>query len=217
MVLPNSGMVRTGFRLLLAGSFLFVAPAGLAQGWAPVPGAPAPSGGSYQTLPSASAAAMSGYSKLPLNPGMAAGRLEELRNLMNTTRPKEYQDAIGEYCDWLSDMADAHWKLAQAFGKDGGMRGYAESERQLCLKFGSLKRQAMLLKAEFLVAQHRYPEALGPLVDIVTAEPKTETGQHAYKILRDIGFSDATAATADDATATSKPAPASKPADKSKQ
>jgi hypothetical protein len=203
-------VVRTRFRVFLTVSFLCVGQPVWAQGWAPVPGAPTPSSSVYPSSPMAPAAALGGYGKLPLNPGMAAGRLEELRNLMTTTRPKEYQDAISEYCDWLSDMADAHWKLAQAFGKDSGMHGYAESERQLCLKFGSLKRQAMLLKAQFLVAQRRYPEALGPLVDIVTAEPKTETGQQAYKILRDIGFSDATAAGAVEAT--SKPATASKPA-----
>jgi hypothetical protein len=110
---------------------------------------------------------------------------------MATTNPKQFQDAIAEYCDWLSDMADAHWKLSQTFAKDAGSKAYADSEKNLCLKFGQLKRQAMLLKAQFLVSQRRYPEALGPLVDIVAAEPKTETGQTAYKILRDIGFSDA--------------------------
>lgn len=228
MVLPNSGKAVLLFGLVPALSFLFVSPAAYSQGWAPIPGsqgAPAPSGSM-----SAAGGALGGYNKLPLTAGSAMGRLEELRNLMETTRPKDYQDALGEFCDWLSEMADAHWKLAQTFGKDNSTRGYAESERQLCLKFGQLKRQAMLLKAEFLIKQHRYPEALGPLVDIVTAEPKTETGQSAYRLLRDIGFSDATAVaapptpapvavppekplvTVEQPAATSKPAPPSKPA-----
>jgi hypothetical protein len=224
MVLPNSGKVRTRFSLSLALSFLFVAQASSAQSWAPIPGstgAPAPTGGSaFSAMPT-----LGGYNKLPLTPVSAAGRLEELRNLMLTTRPKHFQDAISEYSDWLSDMADAHWKLAQAFAKDSSTRGYAESERQLNQKFGGLKRQAMLLKAEFLIGQKRYPEALGPLVDIVSAEPKTETGRNAYKLLRQIGFSDPTAVAAPSApaavekppsseelSATSKSGPPSKPA-----
>jgi hypothetical protein len=147
---------------------------------APVPGAPVAGGGGIGTS----------YERLPLNPGNAAARLEELRNMMSTARPKEFQDAIGEYSDWLSDMADAHWKLSQTFGKADSMKGQAESERQLCFKFGQLKRQSMLLKAEFLIKHKRFPEALAPLVDIVVAEPKTETGQNAYRMLKEIGFSE---------------------------
>jgi hypothetical protein len=130
-----------------------------------------------------------GYSKLPLNTGNAVAHLEELRNAMGNLRPQDFQEMIGEYCDWLSDLADAHWKLAQTFAKADATKAQSESEKQLCQKFGSLKRQAMLLKAQFLISQRRYPEALAPLVDIVTAEPRTETGQNAYKLLQEIGFS----------------------------
>ena len=153
---------------------------------APVPGPPptlgvgSPGGGQAGTATS--------YERLPLNAGNAQSRLDELRNLMPHSRAKEFQEAIGEYCDWLQDMADAHWKLSQTFSKDG-MKPQADVERQDCTKFGQLRRQAMLLKAQFLIAQRRYPEALGPLVDIVVAEPKTETGQAAYRLLREIGFS----------------------------
>lgn len=194
MFLPKSGPLATRFTLLGAITLSFVTPA-FAQGWAPAPGAPAPTGGGAPagsaTTMVIPASALNSYTKLPLNPGMAAGRLEELRASMQTSSPKQFQDAIAEYCDWLSDMADAHWKLSQTFAKDPSTKNYAESEKNLCVKFGQLKRQAMLVKAQFLVNQRRYPEALSPLVDIVTAEPKSDTGQTAYKILRDIGFSNA--------------------------
>jgi hypothetical protein len=131
------------------------------------------------------------YDKLPLDAGQAIARLEELRNLMPpTTRPGEYQQAINEYCEWLSDMADAHWRLYQAFNKSESTRTQAESERQLNQRFSSLKRQAILLKAEFLIGQKRYPEALAPLVDIAAAEPRSQTGERAYKLLQEIGFSE---------------------------
>ena len=165
------------------------APAPSARYSAPVPGTPATLGA--PVAPGVMApAATTAYDRLPLNPGNAIARLEELRNMMPHSRPKDFQDSIAEYCDWLSDMADAHWKLAQSFGKIESTRSQAESEKQMCFRFGQLKRQAMLLKAEFLIAQKRYPEALAPLVDIVVAEPKTETGQNAYRRLQEIGFSE---------------------------
>jgi hypothetical protein len=153
---------------------------------APVPGSfPAPPAGV-----AGNPAAASEYEKLPLNPALASARLEELRNLMPSTRPKDFQESINGYCEWLSDMADAHWRIAQTFSKHDSTKGQAESERQACLKFGQLKRQAMLLKAEFLIGQKRYPEALAPLIDIVVAEPTSETGISAYQLLKQIGFSE---------------------------
>ena len=41
-----------------------------------------------------------------------------------------------------------------------------------------------------MIKQCRFPEALGPLVDIVVAEPKSTTGQEAYKRLQEIGFAE---------------------------
>jgi len=112
---------------------------------------------------------------------------------MTTMRPKDFQDSIGGYCEWLTDMADAHWRLSQTFAKHDATKALSESERQSCMKFGQLKRQAMLLKAEFLIRCKRYPEALSPLIEIVVAEPTTETGISAYQMLKDIGFADAAA------------------------
>lgn len=109
---------------------------------------------------------------------------------MVTAKPKEFQDAIGDYLDWLADMADAHWKIYNAFAKVESMKPQADVEKQSTLKLGQLKRQAMLLKAEFLIRENRQPEALQPLVDIVVAEPKTATGEAAYSLLKQIGFSE---------------------------
>jgi len=156
---------------------------------APVPGGAAPLPG-----PSASQVLTGGgnasYRRLPINHQTAAIRLEELRNIMVTAKPKEFQDAIADYLDWLSDMADGHWKIYQAFSKVDGMKAQADVEKSTTLKLGSLKRQALLLKAEFLIRNNRQPEALQPLIDIVVAEPKTATGDAAYALLKQIGFSE---------------------------
>lgn len=155
--------------------------------------APPPGGRPGAPLPSnyaPGAGQISEYQKLPLSAAGAAARLEEMRNLMHTMSPRQFQDVIGDYCQWLSDIADAHWRIAQSFGKVDAYKAQAEAERQACFKFGQLKRQAMLIKAEFLIRQKRYPEAVSPLIDIVVAEPKSPTGQNAYGLLKEIGFAE---------------------------
>lgn len=130
------------------------------------------------------------YSSLPLNATDASLRLDELRSMMPSARPKEFQEVLSNYIIWLSDVADGHWRMSTAFSKTEANKSQAEAEKQSALKFGGLKRQGMLLEAQFLVSQRRFPEAVSPLIEIVVAEPRTTTGKAAYKLLQDIGFSE---------------------------
>ncbi|MCA9804111.1 MAG: hypothetical protein KC777_19215 [Cyanobacteria bacterium HKST-UBA02] len=147
---------------------------------APVPGAesapaPAPAG----TI----------YSQLPLSSLDAKNKIEELSNRLAVSNPDQVKDGIFAISEWLQDVADAHWKMYKAFEKSDTTHLQAKSERETALEFSRLKNRAKLLKADLFIKMNRYPEALGPLVDIVVAEPKSETGQAAYKRLIDMGFS----------------------------
>jgi hypothetical protein len=133
--------------------------------------------------------AASAYQQLPLTQSEAEMRVEDLKAAMASTPPANIQESLFQLGEWLSDMADAHNKMAQAFGKHDTTRGEAQAERLSAQKFNMLKNQIQLLKAELLIRQHRYPEALQPLVDIVVAEPQSATGLAAYQHLREIGFS----------------------------
>ncbi len=128
------------------------------------------------------------YRQLPLTAGDAKLKLDELRAALATSRPQDVQDGIFEMVEWLQDAADAHYRMANAFAKADAKRE-AASERQLTGRFGQLKREALLLKADLLIKQKRAPEALTPLVDIVIADPKGATGVAAYHRLQDLGFS----------------------------
>lgn len=162
---------------------------------APVPGAAAnpysAQGGAYNASGAAAGkAGKSSYSKLPLSIADAKVRITELRNLLSVSRPQDVQESVFQLCEWLSDMADAHWKLSLALAKNDSMKAAAAQERQSAVKFSSLKHEAGLLKAELFIKQNRLPEALGPLVDIVVAEPKSIIGQAAYEKLKEIGFAE---------------------------
>ncbi|MBI5174296.1 MAG: hypothetical protein HY986_15540 [Candidatus Melainabacteria bacterium] len=152
---------------------------------APVPGMNQPNSLIQPTQP---AQARSRYMQLPLTVVDAKTRLDELRLLL-TSQPKEAQERIYEMCEWLSDGADAHYRMYQAFSKSDLTKTQAASEKQLNQSFSQLKREAQLLKADLLIKQGRAPEALNPLVERVIADPRSLTGQNAYKRLVELGFS----------------------------
>ena len=129
------------------------------------------------------------YGHLPLTVKDAKNRLVELRTAMAASGPHGLQEPIYQLSEWLADSADAHIKMATAFAKHDELKAQCASEKQIGLKFSQLKRDAQLLKADLLIAQKRYPEALNPLVEIVLADPTSATGKAAYQRLKDLGFS----------------------------
>lgn len=166
-------------------------------GSAPLPGRAAQSQYEESSAPAYSAGAPTAsapggrgrYRQLPLTAVDAKQKLDELRNLLSASRPQDVQDSIYEMVDWLQDAADAHYRMANAFAKADTTKREAASERQMTSRFGQLKREALLLKADLLIKQRRAPEALAPLVDIVIADPKGATGAAAYRRLQELGFS----------------------------
>ncbi len=129
------------------------------------------------------------YGHLPLTVKDAKNRLVELRTAMAASGPSGLHDPIYQLSEWLADSADAHIKMAAAFAKHDELKAQCASEKQIGMKFSQLKRDAQLLKADLLIAQKRYPEALNPLVEIVLADPTSATGKTAYQRLKDLGFS----------------------------
>jgi hypothetical protein len=131
------------------------------------------------------------YQQLPISLEEARIRLEDLSNRLAVVRPDDIKDSIYALSEWLQDVADAHWRMYKAFEKCDATKAHAAKEKEIALRFSALKNRAKLLKADLFIKQSRYPEALGPLVEIVTAEPSSQTGQDAYKRLVEMGFSEA--------------------------
>jgi hypothetical protein len=153
-----------------------------AQQSSPLPG----SAVNYQGSP----AKKTSYQLLPISASEAKTRIDELKTLMLISRPQAIQEQIYNLCDWLTEMYEAHNKLANAFGRQDETKQNAQTERVTAQKFRQLKNEAQLLKAELLIKQNRSPEALGSLVEIITADPKSATAKIAYQHLQELGFSE---------------------------
>jgi len=157
-----------------------------------VTSAPVPGAGHVAGAPAArSGGAGQKYRDLPLTPEAAKLKVDELRAQLVNSRPQDVAESIQELCEWLADAADAHYRMYLSFAKSEGTKPQANSEKALNQRFGQLKREAQMLKADLLVKQLRAPEALAPLVEIVVADPRSTTGQEAYKRLVELGFSQA--------------------------
>jgi hypothetical protein len=148
----------------------------------PLPGASL----SYQ----GNASAKSSYQLLPISAAEAKTRLEELRTLLLISKPQAIQDRIYNLCDWLTEMYEAHNKLANAFARQDETKGIALTEKSTAQTFSRLKNEAQLLKAELLIKQNRAPEALTPLINIVVADANSATARVAYQHLKELGFSE---------------------------
>jgi len=178
----------------------------MAQGESPVPGswspaqsvtessssAPVPGAGNSAShrFTNGVAAAISKYAQLPLSIFDAKSRMQELRTMAAVAKPEEVLESVNRLSEWLGDMLDAHNRMAAVFAKHEQTKLQALAEKQAGQKFSQVRNQAQLLKAELLIQQHRYPEALTPLVDIVIAEPTSATGLAAYGKLKELGFSE---------------------------
>ncbi len=141
------------------------------------------------TAPTPGRKGASAYGHLPLTVKDAKNRITELRTTLAASGPSGLHDPIYQLSEWLADSADAHIKMATAFSKHDDLKAQCTAEKQIGMKFSQLKRDAQLLKADLLIAQKRYPEALNPLVEIVLADPTSATGKTAYQRLKDLGFS----------------------------
>lgn len=196
--LATLAMVSFGsLSINVLGTACLIQPA-LAQG-SPLPGsanykpassAPVPGASGFNKPMSAEETMRSRYKSLPITAADAKIRLEELRSALEMGAPaRELQERVLELGEWLTDAADAHYRMYQAFAKSELTKNQAASEKQLNQSFSQLKREAQLLKADLLIKQGRGPEALSPLVDIVVNDPRSQTGQAAYKKLTELGFS----------------------------
>lgn len=173
----------------------------LTRSTAPVPGQTIiekPAKPSTRLIPTRTAdpalAANSLYSQLPITLDGAKTKIEELNNLLEVTDRAQLgkiKNNIYAISEWLQDVANAHWRMYKAFDKSPATKLKAKTERETALAFSHLKNRAKLLKADLFIKQKRFPEALDPLVEIVVAEPRSETGRAAYKRLTEMGFSPA--------------------------
>lgn len=103
----------------------------------------------------------------------------------NYISAKQTLDLISE---WVSDAAEYHADIFKSIKKTENADIQANIERDLAIKFATMRDKILYLNAKILVHNGDYKNAVSNLVEVIKSQPNTELGFQSYKILQNIGF-----------------------------
>ncbi|HBG48436.1 MAG TPA: hypothetical protein DDW90_02810 [Cyanobacteria bacterium UBA9971] len=89
---------------------------------------------------------------------------------------------------WVSDAAEYHTDLFKTLKKVDNADAQANIERDLAIKFATMRDKIWFLQAQIYIHDGQKREAVENLVDVVSSQPTSELGFQAYKLLQNIGF-----------------------------
>lgn len=89
---------------------------------------------------------------------------------------------------WVSDAAEYHTDLFRTLKKLDNADAQANIERDLAIKFATMRDKISFLQAQVYVHNGQKRNAVENLVDVVKSQPDSELGFQAYKLLQGIGF-----------------------------
>lgn len=90
--------------------------------------------------------------------------------------------------EWLADATEGHMELYKSLKKLGTANEQAIIERNLAIKFATMRDRVLFVKATVLIKEKKAKQAIESLVEIIRSQPNTKLGFSAYKLLQDIGF-----------------------------
>ena len=103
----------------------------------------------------------------------------------NYSAAKQTLDSVNQ---WVSDAAEYHTDLFKTLKKVDNSDVQANIERDLAIKFATMRDKILFLQAQIFVHNGQKRQAVANLVDVVNSQPTSELGFQAYKILQNIGF-----------------------------
>jgi hypothetical protein len=140
------------------------------------------------------------------NPPMAHPTLDDPNNPLGITASQKQLDAIDRLIDnkqyisarsqlaplkqWLIDATEIHIDLYKTLSKLSSARTQAEFEKQVALKFGMLRDEALFLQGRILVGENQLKDATKMLTEVIKSQPRSDIGVQAYGMLQQIGFTE---------------------------
>jgi hypothetical protein len=130
----------------------------------------------------------------PTNQLGLAYAANELNKVLDLQSQKKYAAALAlsQSLDaWLIDATETHIDLYQVLNRVPSARVQASFEKKLGLEFAKLRDRNLLCLGELYRSLGQDRKAVRPLVKLVQSQSRTELGYKAYKILQDLGFTEA--------------------------
>jgi len=126
--------------------------------------------------------------KNPLGSAYAENSIKKTESYIKSTNYSAARQTLDSVNQWVSDSAEYHTDLFRTLKKIDNADAQANIERDLAIKFATMRDKILFLQAQIYIHNGQKREAVDNLVDIVNSQPNSELGFQAYKTLQDIGF-----------------------------
>lgn len=103
----------------------------------------------------------------------------------NFSTARQNIDSVNQ---WVSDATEYHTDLFKTLKKLENADAQANIERDLAIKFATMRDKLLFLQAQVLIHDGLKRKAVENLVEVMKSQPNSDLGFQAYKILQDIGF-----------------------------
>ena len=112
-------------------------------------------------------------------------KAEDFIKSNNYAAAKQTVDSVSQ---WVSDAAEYHTALFKTLKKVENSDVQANIERDLAIKFATMRDKLLFLQAQIFIHSGQKREAVDNLSAVVNSQPTSELGFKAYKLLQNIGF-----------------------------
>ena len=126
----------------------------------------------------------------PLGITAAQKQLNQISQLISNRQWITAKQSLTPLRQWLIDATEIHIDLYKTLSKVSSARTQAEFEKQIALKFGMLRDEALFHQGRILIGENKRKEATKMLTEVIKSQPRSDIGVEAYNLLQQIGFTE---------------------------
>jgi len=126
--------------------------------------------------------------KNPLGSAYAENSIQKIEFYIKSNNYSAAKQTLDSVNQWVSDATEYHTDLFRTLKKIDNADAQANIERDLAIKFATMRDKILFLQAQIYIHNGQKREAVENLIDVITSQPNSELGFQAYKLLQDIGF-----------------------------
>ena len=126
--------------------------------------------------------------KNTLGTAYAENSIKKTESYIKSNNFAAAKQTLNTVTQWVSDAVEYHTDLFKTLKKVENADAQANIERDLAIKFATMRDKIWFLQAQIYIHDGQKREAVENLVDVVSSQPTSELGFQAYKLLQSIGF-----------------------------
>jgi len=127
--------------------------------------------------------------KNQIGPAYAESMVQKIESNIKNNNYSQAKQQLAEISQWVSDATEYHTDLFKTLKKLDKADAQANIERDLAIKFATMRDKILFLQAQVQVHNGDKKTAVDNLVEVVKSQPSSDLGFKAYNLIKTIGFS----------------------------